>query len=269
MRVYHALLWLACASAFALPATPTVESRLRQAVIDTFGTPRRLYTVIPLELPPDEERKTLFAMDVLFRPAKIEALELRNVTERGHVGSLTVRVRDINVFGLKVDYLELVAEDFDIDLPRLNMKGEVGLAGDARVKMTGRVLEADLNRVSPNYKLELKPDDFAVSGRAGVLFIRAGYRMHGTIVATPDNQLVFTPRSLSYGFLPIPKALYAAQVRRVNPIFDMARFLGQTRGGFDLHFQKAALEKEQATIALAGTIHAHPAVVPPLAPLVR
>ena len=140
------------------------------------------------------------------------------------------------------------------------------LTGDARTRMSAKVLEDDLNKVSPAYRLELKHDDFAVSGRAGVLFIRAGYRMHGTLAATPENQLVFRPRSLSYGILPIPRALYASQVRRLNPLFDMARFLGSTRGGFDLRFDKVALEDRQCEVALAGVIHARPVAVQPLPP---
>lgn len=255
--------------AAASPVLPAaqVEAKLRQAILDLFATPRKLLTVVPLDLPPEEMRKTLYAMDVLFRPARIAELTLERVGADGKVGLLRLRITDINVFGLRVDETVLVAEDFTIDVAKLDQAGEVVLTSDARAHMSARVLEADLNRVSPAYKMELFHDDFAVSGRAGVLFIRAGYRLHGTLVATPENQLVFRPKSLSYGFLPIPRALYDRQVRKLNPLFDMARFLGLTRGAFDLRFEAVNLEKEVCSVSLQGTLHAKPLKVDALPPL--
>lgn len=254
----------------ALPPVPAptagpVQVQLERAIRALFATPRSLLKVVPLHLSPGEEARTLRAMDVLFLPARIEELTLAGVTASGHVDTLRLRLRDVNVFGLRVREIKLVAEDFTVDLARLHA-GAVALTGDARTRMSALLLEEDLNRVSPAYRLELRPDDFAVSGRAGVLFIRAGYCLHGRLAATPENQLVFRPRSLSYGILPIPLALYAAQVRRLNPLFDMARFLGQTRGGFDLRFDRVALEDRRCTVELAGTIHAHPLVVETLPP---
>ena len=47
----------------AAPVLPPaqLEAKLRQAILDMFATPQRLLTVVPLELPPDEMRKTLWA----------------------------------------------------------------------------------------------------------------------------------------------------------------------------------------------------------------
>ena len=263
--VANALPSVPTAAAPVLPAAQ-VEARLRQGILDLFATPQKLLSVVPLELPPDEMRKTLFAMDVLFRPARIEELTLQGVTSAGHVASMRLVLRNIDVFGLRVDQCILVAEDFAVDLALLTVKGQVLLTGDAHAKMSARVTEADLNRVSPAYRMEIGHDDFAVSGRAGVLFIRAGYNLHGSVHTTPDNTLVFRPKSLSYGILPIPHALYASQVRRINPIFDMARFLGLTRGAFDLHFDAVSLEKQVASVSLSGTLHAKPLKVEPLPP---
>ena len=276
-RVYHGVLRAAIAGlllvqasspafSFGTRSAARVEARLRQAVLDLFAQPERMFHVVPLKMSAEEERKTVWAMRILFRPAKIEELTLTGVTASGHVKALHIVIRDIDVFGLHVERTQLDAEDFDVDLPRLLGPGEIGLAGDARTRMSARVTEADLNRVSPQYKMELRHDDFAVSGRAGMLFIRAGYRLHGSLFANADNQLIFRPKSLSYGFLPIPRALYASQVRKINPVFDMARFLGCTRGGFDLRFERVALEHEVAEIALGGVIHARPLEVAPLPP---
>lgn len=271
-----ALMLSAPARAAVVPVVPTasapvvpaaqVEAKLRQAILDLFATPQRLLSVVPLTLPPDELRKTLYAMDVLFRPAKIAALTLRGVTSDGKVAYLELRITDINVFGLRVDETVLIAEDFRIDVQKLQ-SNEVVLTGDAKAKMSARVLEADLNRVSPAYKMEIEHDDFAVSGRAGFMFIRAGYRLHGNLLVTPENSLIFRPKSLSYGILPIPRALYDRQVRKLNPLFDMARFLGTTRGAFDLKFDTVQLEKEVCSVALSGTLHAKPLKVEPLPPL--
>lgn len=251
----------------AVSAPAQVEAKLRQAILDLFATPRKLLTVVPLDLPPAEMAKTLYAMDVLFRPAKIAELTLERVGADGKVGLLRLRITDINVFGLRVEETVLTAEDFAVDVAKLEAAGEVILTGDARAKMSARVLEADLNKVSPAYKMEIEHDDFAVSGRAGVLFIRAGYRLHGSLHATPENQLVFRPKSLSYGILPIPRALYDRQVRKLNPLFDMARFLGLTRGAFDLRFDAVSLEKEVCAVSLSGTLHAKPVKVEALPPL--
>ena len=252
-------------SAFALASANDIEGQLRVGVQNLFREPERLLTVIPFVLPPDEERKTLYAMHILFRNCRIEKIELAGVTAAGHVGKLAVRVRNIDVFGLRVDDLTLEAQEFDVDLPKLAL-GSVVVISDAKARMASRVLEADLNKVSPAYQLELKHDDFAVAGRTGVLFIRAGYRLHGTLVTNPENQIIFRPKSLSYGFLPIPKALYASQVRRINPLFDMARFLGLCRGNFDMKFDKVALEDKECAIELSGMIHAKPIKVEPIPP---
>ena len=259
---------LFCVPVCAAPALDALqlEARLRQGVVQCFREPERLLDIVPLHMPPDEDAKTCRAMPVLFGHVKIEELVIGGVTAAGHVDRLRVKVSNIDLFGFRIDTVTVALDDFTVDLARLLDKDELGIISDARAKMSVRVLEADLNRVSPQYRMDLRHDDFAVSGRAGVMFIRAGYRLHGNLVVTPENQVVFHPKSLSYGILPIPKALYAAQVRRINPIFDMARFLGTTRGGFDLHFDRVAIEQEEAGVELSGIVHAHPIKVEALPP---
>jgi hypothetical protein len=286
MRVYHAAAraatrWIACAwlcamllpagvrAAMLAPVPATPAARLEAAVRAAFAQPEKLYKVIPLTMPPDEEAKTLRALRFLFRNARVDEVITRDVTDAGRVGFLKVRVRDVDVFGLRVDEMCVEAEDFPVDVKALEA-GDLRVIGDARSRMSARVLEEDVNRVSPAYRIELADGDFAVSGRAGVLFIRAGYRLHGTLVATPENTLVFRPKSLSYGILPVPRAFYMSAVRRLNPVFDMARFLGSARSGFDLKFERVDLEKGRAGVALSGTIRARPTpleLLPPLPPV--
>lgn len=291
MRVYHAAggaatgsagRWLlvmafVCTAAIGAargavlpPAAPdeagAVRVRLESAVRALFADPVKLYKVIPLALPADDEAKTLKALVVLFRNVRVDEVTARGVSADGRVGMLRVRVSNVDVYGLRVDEMMVEAEDFAVDRAAL-MAGDVRVAGDARARMGARVLEDDLNRVSPSYKLELGDGDFAVSGRAGVLFIRAGYRLHGTLAATPENTLVFRPKSLSYGILPVPRPLYASTVRKLNPLFDMARFLGTARSGFDLRFEAVTLERGRAGVSLTGTIRAKPTPVEQLSPV--
>lgn len=243
-----------------------VRLRLESAVRALFARPVKLYEVIPLALPPDDRTKTLKALAFLFRNARVDEVTARDVGADGRVGWLRVRVSNVDVYGLRVDEMTVEAEGFAVDRAALTA-GDVRVVGDARAKMGARVLEEDINRVSPAYRLEFGDGDFAVSGRAGVLFIRAGYRLHGTLVATPENTLLFRPKSLSYGILPVPRPLYASSVRRLNPLFDMARFLGTARSGFDLKFDAVTLEKGRAGISLSGTIRAKPTPIEQLAPL--
>jgi hypothetical protein len=142
------------------------------------------------------------------------------------------------------------------------------LASGTPTTLSVRVTEPDLNRAAGLYRIDLSPGDFAVSGKAGVLFVRAGFRLHGTLAPTPENQLVFAPRALSYGGVPIPRPVWASAVKRLNPVFDMARFLGSARAGLDVRFERVVLSRGEVAVHLSGRIHG-PSDTAPEAPRAR
>lgn len=236
------------------PATGVVEGLIRTGILDLFAHPDRMLEVFPVQLSKTDEERTRYALNRLFKPCRVEELALSGVTAKGRVDRIMIRVRNVDVFGLRVDAMTLELRGAKIDPDELVRDKRLKGQGQADVALSVTARDEDLTRASRDFKVEIRPGDFVLSGKAGVLFIRAGYRLHGTLLATPKNQLVFHPRSLVYGIVPVPRPVFAPVVRRVNPIFDMARFLGPAKSTLDIAFRTVRLDNHEMVVWLDGKV---------------
>jgi hypothetical protein len=247
-------------------AASKVEEYLGQVVRDLVGHADRMVDTIGMKLPPEEDRKTRNALIVLFRRAKIEELAITGATPTGHVERLRIRLRDIDVYGLRVDAMEAELKGIDLDVPELIDHKNLRFTRECQTHFAVRMLQDDLCRASPNYQFELRKNDIGISGKTGFLFIKAGVHVHGNVVPTPANQLIFRPSGVTYGFLPVPKLFYNSSVQKLNPLFDMARFLGSAKCGLDVKFDLVDIQDKHLDVHLRGTMRAGQTAPPTPAP---
>jgi hypothetical protein len=229
-------------------ADPLLERAISRALAD----PTALMRLVPLTCSPADLERTRRALVVLFGRARLGALGVEGADGQGRYQSVHARLTDIDLYGLRIAEVEAHLSGVRLDMRAL-AAGALELAGEAPVKLVARVEEPDLSRMSRGGSIGLTARGMTIVQRPQGL-IGATARLEARVDSNPKNQLVLVPRALSYGIVPIPGILYRQRIERMNPLFDLDKFLGSTKASFDVRFGAVTTERGAMTVTIEGSL---------------
>lgn len=217
-----------------LAADPTppgslVAVRLRPALERLFQDPAQILE-IGIRKPSSEVEKSRAELERFFKGAELTDLDVPfddlEAAAAGRFSAVPVRFEGLTLVGLRIDRATFRLEDLEVDTEALEQRGEVRVRSLGAIRMKFRVGQQALDATTSSWRVRISRGRFSLSGLKRLLVLPLGVRADGLLRFTPEGQINFHDRSVTLNGLPLPGLFRRAVRKRINPVFDLAQYLG-------------------------------------------
>lgn len=227
----------------ALAPTHALEEALVGALRRLFQDPAQILE-IGIRKPPKEVEKSRAELRRFFAGARLESIQIESSSAaqaiRGRFSRARVEFQGLTLMGLRLAAASFHMEELEVDPVLLLETGRLSVTGLAAIAMAFSVQAEALNAVTDSFHIRLPRGRFEISGRRKLLFLPLGFRATGRLNFTEEGQIHFHERDVRLGGLPLPGAFRSALRRRINPVFDLGKYLGSAKEVFAVRFQRIA-----------------------------
>lgn len=252
-RIVAALAAAAAAAAAPTPKAPgnppvpvalAPAARLRDAVAgalrDLFADPAKILEV-GIRKPPKEVEKSRAELRRFFAGSRLTRLAVPGAGPaaaiRGRFGPVDATLEGLTLMGLRLARADFELEGLRVDPRPLLAGGDLRILDLAAIGMRFKVEAGALNAVTDAFAISLPPGRFVVRGRRKLVVLPLGFEATGRLRFTPAGQILFRERDIRLGGLPLPGFFRRALRKRINPIFDLAKYLGVAAEVFTVRFE--------------------------------
>jgi hypothetical protein len=229
--------------AVALAPTQVLEDALTGSLERLFADPGKILE-IGIRQPPRELEKSRAELRRFFSGARLQGIEVGENDSaqaiRGYFPEVQVDFQGLTLMGLRLETARFHLRALRVDPVRLLDAGELEVRGLQEIGMAFSVGAAALNKVTDTYRIRLPRGRFEISGRRKLLILPMGFKASGRLDFTEAGQINFLDRDIRLGGLPLPSMFRRALRRRINPVFDLGKYLGSAAEVFRVRFEHIA-----------------------------
>lgn len=245
----------------ALAPTRVVEGALVRALEGLFQDPAKILE-IGIRKPPSEVDRSRAELRRFFSGARLSRIEVAPgaLTEamHGRFARVEVDFEGLTLMGLRLARATFRLEELVVDPVQLVETGALEVRALAAIGMAFAVQAEALNAVTSTYHVSLPRGRFEISGRRKLLILPVGFRASGRLDFTEAGQIHFLERDIRLGGLPLPGLFRRELRRRINPIFDLGRYLGSAAEVFRVRFQDIAHRAGELVLTARAEVDLEP-----------
>ena len=245
----------------ALAPTHALEGALADSLRRLFREPGKILE-IGIRKPPKELEKSRAELRRFFAGAQVDAIEVAEGASaqaiRGRFPRVRVDFRDLTLMGLRLARARFHLVDLEVDPVRLMDAGELTVRRLGAIGMAFSVDADALNAVTSSFHIRLPRGRFEISGRRKLLVLPMGFKATGRLNFTEEGQIHFRERDIRLGGLPLPGLFRRALRRRINPVFDLGKYLGSAAEVFRVRFQQIAHRAGELVLTARAEVDLEP-----------